>query len=74
MILLGVGGWLLPALEPYRMSRIVGERLADLSRTLRAQPVLLTFQEPSVIYAMGHPVPTIKEWEQFYEQLRRTGP
>ena len=56
-----MGAWLLPSLEPYRTSRIVGERLAVLSRTLRAQPVLLTFQEPSVIYAMGHPVPTIQD-------------
>jgi 4-amino-4-deoxy-L-arabinose transferase-like glycosyltransferase len=73
VVLLVMGAWLLPSLEPFRTPRIVGERLAVLSRTLRAQPVLLTFQEPSVIYAVGHPVPTIKIWEQFYEQLRIHG-
>ena len=73
VVLLVMGAWLLPSLEPFRTPRIVGERLAVLSRTLRAQPVLLTFQEPSVIYAVGHPVPTIKVWEQLYEQLRLHG-
>jgi len=73
VILLVMGAWLLPSLEPYRTPRIVGERLAVLSRTLRAQPVLLTFQEPSVIYAVGHPVPTTKTWPQFDEQLRIHG-
>jgi 4-amino-4-deoxy-L-arabinose transferase-like glycosyltransferase len=73
VILLVMGAWLLPSLEPYRTPRIVGERLAALSRTLRAQPVLLTFQEPSVIYAVGHPVPTTKTWPQFDEQLRIHG-
>jgi 4-amino-4-deoxy-L-arabinose transferase-like glycosyltransferase len=70
---LAVGAWLLPALEPYRMSRIVGERLAALSAALKVEPVLLTFQEPSTVYAFGRPVPTIKVWEDLYEQLRRHG-
>jgi 4-amino-4-deoxy-L-arabinose transferase-like glycosyltransferase len=70
---LGIAAWLSPALEPYRMSRLVGERLAAISERLKVQPVLLTFQEPSTIYAMGRPVPTIKVWEDLYEQLRRHG-
>jgi 4-amino-4-deoxy-L-arabinose transferase-like glycosyltransferase len=70
---LGLAAWLLPVLEPYRMSRLVGERLAAISSRLRVEPVLLTFQEPSTIYAFGRPVPTIKVWEDLYEQLRRHG-
>src|SRR5581483_4649963 len=70
---LGAGAWLLPALEPYRMARRVGERLATVSARLALEPVLLTFQEPSTIYAFGRPVPTIKVWEDLYEQLRRHG-
>jgi 4-amino-4-deoxy-L-arabinose transferase-like glycosyltransferase len=67
------GVWLLPALEPYRTARRVGERLAFLSARLGIEPVLLTFQEPSTIYAFGRPVPTVKVWEDLYEQLRRHG-
>jgi 4-amino-4-deoxy-L-arabinose transferase-like glycosyltransferase len=70
---LGLGAWLLPALEPYRTSRKVGERLAALSAAIDVQPVLLTFQEPSTIYSFGRPVPTIRVWGDLYEQLRRHG-
>jgi 4-amino-4-deoxy-L-arabinose transferase-like glycosyltransferase len=68
-----MGTWLLPALEPYRMARRVGQRLASISAELGLEPVLLTFQEPSTIYAYGRPVPTVKVWEDLYEQLRRHG-
>jgi 4-amino-4-deoxy-L-arabinose transferase-like glycosyltransferase len=68
-----LGTWLLPALEPYRMARRVGQRLASISARLGLEPVLLTFQEPSTIYAYGRPVPTVKVWEDLYEQLRRHG-
>jgi 4-amino-4-deoxy-L-arabinose transferase-like glycosyltransferase len=70
---LGIGAWLLPALEPYRMSRKVGERLAAISAQLKVEPVLLTFQEPSTIYAFGRPVPTVRVWSDLYEQLHRHG-
>jgi 4-amino-4-deoxy-L-arabinose transferase-like glycosyltransferase len=67
------GAWLLPALEPYRLSRIVGERLAALTRELNVQPVLLTFQEPSTIYAYGRPVPTMRKWPEFFDRIARHG-
>jgi hypothetical protein len=67
------GEWLLPAMEPYRLSRIVGERLAVLTRERKVEPVLLTFQEPSTIYAYGRPVPTIRVWKDFFDQLDRHG-
>jgi 4-amino-4-deoxy-L-arabinose transferase-like glycosyltransferase len=73
VISLLIGTWLLPALEPYRMARRVGERLAMLCAQLKLEPVLLTFQEPSTIYQFGRPVPTVKVWEDLYEQLRRHG-
>jgi hypothetical protein len=63
------GAWLLPALEPYRLSRIVGERLAVLTREQDVHPVLLTFQEPSTIYAYGRPVPTMRRWAEFFDQI-----
>jgi 4-amino-4-deoxy-L-arabinose transferase-like glycosyltransferase len=70
---LAVGVWLLPALEPYRMARKVGDRLAANAGRLKVEPVLLTFQEPSTIHAYGRPVPTIKVWGDLYAQLHRHG-
>jgi hypothetical protein len=55
------------------MSRKVGERLAAISAEQKVEPVLLTFQEPSTIYAFGRPVPTIRVWDDLYEQLHRHG-
>jgi 4-amino-4-deoxy-L-arabinose transferase-like glycosyltransferase len=68
-----IGTWLVPSLEPYRMARRVGQRLALITARLGIAPVLLTFQEPSTIYAYGRPIPTVKVWEDLYEQLRRHG-
>ena len=48
-------GWLVPASEPFRISRIIGERMAVLSGETGLEPVLLEYQEPGVIYALGHP-------------------
>jgi 4-amino-4-deoxy-L-arabinose transferase-like glycosyltransferase len=70
---LGIGAWLLPSLEPYRMSRRVGERLAAISDELKVEPVLLTFQEPSTIYAFGRPVMTVRVWADLYDQIRKHG-
>jgi hypothetical protein len=55
------------------MSPIVAARLDSLALRHQAQPILLTFQEPSVIYAMGRPVPTIHTWPELFEQLDRNG-
>ena len=71
MFLLGI--WLLPAYESFRMPRRVGEKLAVLSRRDRAEPILLSFQEPSLIHAMGRPAQMVRTWERFYELLDRHG-
>lgn len=73
LVMLGVGGWLLPAAEPYRTPRIVGEELARLSARLHVQPALHSFQEPSVIYAYGRPLPTVRRWAQLRALVRRHG-
>lgn len=54
------GGWLLPAAEPYRYAQNVAGRLAALSAERHAAPILATFQEPSIIYRLGRPVPTMR--------------
>lgn len=73
LMLLGAGMWLLPAAEPYRTSRIVGEKLAALGDQLGVQPVLHSFQEPSVVYAYGRPLPMIRKWDQLYRLVVREG-
>jgi 4-amino-4-deoxy-L-arabinose transferase-like glycosyltransferase len=73
VILLGVGAWLLPAAEPHRISRIVGERLAALSAREKARPVLGTFQESGVVYALGRPAPVFRNRDGLIRQLREAG-
>jgi 4-amino-4-deoxy-L-arabinose transferase-like glycosyltransferase len=65
-----VCGWLIPQAEPYRTARIVGERLAALSTTLGLKPVLLEYQEPGVIYALGHPVALAHDRDSFFAHIR----
>lgn len=64
ILMLAMGAWVLPAAEPYRTPRIVGERFASLAKQHRAQPILHSYQEPSVIYAYGRPLPTVRNWSQ----------
>jgi 4-amino-4-deoxy-L-arabinose transferase-like glycosyltransferase len=70
LVLLAFGGWLIPALEPYRTSRKIGEKLAALSAKMGLEPVLLEYREPGVIYAVGHPVATASDRDAFYRHLR----
>ncbi len=53
IIVLVFGGWLVPEAEPYRTSRIIGEKLAMLSSKFGVEPVLLEYQEPGVVYSLG---------------------
>lgn len=63
------GGWLLSAAEPYRVSAVVGRRLAALEARERAESVLCTFQFPSTIYALGHPAPTVRSFAELTEVI-----
>jgi 4-amino-4-deoxy-L-arabinose transferase-like glycosyltransferase len=73
-IVLFVGGaWLLPATEPYRISRRVAERLGALADEEGALPMLATFQQPSVIYTMNRIAPIIHDRAAFYERVRTEG-
>jgi len=67
-------GWFLPLAESYRFSRIIGEKLAYHADAERAKPVLVTFQEPGIIYAMNRRlnVPTMRTWDAIWDQLQRT--
>jgi 4-amino-4-deoxy-L-arabinose transferase-like glycosyltransferase len=69
-VLFFCGGWLIPLAEPYRTSRTIGERLARLSTSMGVQPVLLEYQEPGLVYALGRPVSTTREADKFLGQLK----
>jgi len=73
LVMAGFGGWVLPCAEPYRTPRLVAERLTVLSKSLGAQPALHSFQEPSLIYAYGKPLPTIRKWHQLYALIKERG-
>ncbi|WP_435017562.1 ArnT family glycosyltransferase [Tundrisphaera sp. TA3] len=68
-----VGGWLIPSAEPFRLSRVVGEKLGTLSAQTGVRPAIMTFQEPGIIYALGRPAADIESPEDLREQVRRDG-
>jgi 4-amino-4-deoxy-L-arabinose transferase-like glycosyltransferase len=69
LVLLAFCGWLLPRAEPYRTSRIVGDKLAAYSASLGLEPVLLEYQEPGVIYAAGRPLALTRDRDGFFAHL-----
>ena len=66
-------GWLLPAAEPYRISAVVGRRLAALEAREGAKPVLGTYQPPGTVFALGHPAPVIRSRAEFVAAAGREG-
>ncbi len=73
LVMLGFGAWMLPALEPYKLAPVVAQRLAQLSARHHAQPALLTFQEPSIVYKIGRPLPSLRTWPSLFAHLERQG-
>ncbi|MBX6314387.1 MAG: hypothetical protein IRY99_15960 [Isosphaeraceae bacterium] len=73
-LLLGLtGAWVLPAMEPYRLSNIVTGPLQELVAKERAPLMLGAFQEASVIYAIGHPIPIMHERADLVEKVHHHG-
>lgn len=66
-------GWLVPAAEPLRISRVVGERLASLEAETGLKPLLLDYQEPGVIYALRKPVALAHDRERLTAHLDKHG-
>ena len=69
IVMLCCGAWLIPLGEPYRTSRVIGEKLAERARSLEIEPVLLEYQEPGVIYALGRPAAMTRDRDGFYAHL-----
>jgi 4-amino-4-deoxy-L-arabinose transferase-like glycosyltransferase len=68
-----ISTWLVPAAEPYRLPRLVSEKLVRLSDAHHSQPVLLAFQEPSMVYTMHRTAPMIRRWARLYAEVDRNG-
>jgi 4-amino-4-deoxy-L-arabinose transferase-like glycosyltransferase len=69
VILLIAAGWVVPMCESARTSRVVGTKLGELSRRLGIEPVLLEYQEPGVVYAVGHPVALTRDRDGFFTHV-----
>lgn len=65
--------WLLPAAEPYRISPIVGRRLAALVKAENAAPMMGAFKPPDVVYYLGQPATVIQSRDWLRDQARRVG-
>ncbi len=74
LILLLMAGWVVPMGESSRTSRVIGERLRDLSSRLGVEPVLLEYQEPGVVYALGHPIALTRDRDGFFAHLEAGRP
>ena len=74
VILLAVGGWLLPSLDPYRLSGIVARRLEMLCEIEKADPILAMYKEPSIIYAMRRPIEILVDRPSLIQRIRNKGP
>jgi 4-amino-4-deoxy-L-arabinose transferase-like glycosyltransferase len=73
-VMLIFGVWLLPAAEPFRFSRIVGEKLAALSARTRTRPAMMTFQEPGLVYALGHSACDVRGYDEMAAAVVEGGP
>jgi hypothetical protein len=69
-VLLLSAGWVVPMGESARTSRVVGRKLGELSRRRGIEPVLLEYQEPGVIYELGHPVALIRDRDGFFAHVQ----
>jgi len=70
-LMLIVGGWLMPAAEPLKVSRALGNRLAAVTAQTGATPMVGNFQPPGIIYALGRPAPTIGTLDDLVARVRR---
>ena len=65
--------WMLPAIEPYRMSPRVARTLSSLAKREGARPMLAMFQEPSMVYALGAPMPVMRDRPWLLDILKVDG-
>ena len=66
--------WAVPIAEPFRLSRAVGEQLAQSSAATGVRPAVMTYQEPGVIYALGRVAADVRGSEELLAEVRARGP
>jgi 4-amino-4-deoxy-L-arabinose transferase-like glycosyltransferase len=67
------GGWMLPEVQPYRLSPMVARKLDEMDREGSARPILAAFKPPGVVWEIGHPLPVAGDRKSILEQIRRDG-
>jgi 4-amino-4-deoxy-L-arabinose transferase-like glycosyltransferase len=72
-VLLLLGGWALPAAEPYRLAPRVAARLRELCHEAHAKPLLAGFQPPAVVYYFGEPIAEHEGDDWTVDFVRRSG-
>jgi 4-amino-4-deoxy-L-arabinose transferase-like glycosyltransferase len=70
VVMLTATGWLIPGAEPYRTSRVLGEKLAAMAAKFDVEPVLLEYQEPGVVYALGYPIAKTRDRDGFFSHIK----
>ena len=73
LTMLSVGAWLLPSAEPFRISAVVGRRLAVLEGQTNARPFLCNYVLPGTVFALGHPAAILKGRNAIIEAVDREG-
>ena len=68
-----VGGWLVPALEPLRLSPRLAQALRRETADGTATPLLASYQAPAVVYHYGRPIPLFEGREILGRQVK-SGP
>jgi hypothetical protein len=67
------GSWLLPAAEPFRISKTVARELGKVAMDEHAEPMLATFQQPSVVYELGRRAEMMTTKDRLAERVRKDG-
>jgi 4-amino-4-deoxy-L-arabinose transferase-like glycosyltransferase len=67
------GSWLLPAAEPFRISKTVARELGKVAVKEHAEPMLATFQQPSVVYELGRRAEMMTTKDRLAERVRKDG-
>jgi hypothetical protein len=64
------GGWLLPALEPFRLTQLVAARLGEITRSVEATPLMAGYKPPGIVWELGRPVPTFEGRDELAAMVR----
>lgn len=73
LTMLTVGAWVLPSAEPFRISAMVGRRLAALEVETRTKPILCNYVFPCTVFTLGHPAPIVRGRNELVKAIDREG-